>query len=142
MFVDSLHLLQLDHQCLIRSVQETGGFSELSSIVDDPNLQDIEDFSIFRGLKAEQEGGEEAEEVPGSAGAGPGERDDDPAETEMAAPDVLHSSQESLLNLNEDSISSMDIDIGALEKVPASPEKHTSCLSRNLHMLLMFTFAG
>ncbi len=30
---------------------------------------------------------------------------------------VLHSSQESLLELNDESISSMDIDLGALEKV-------------------------
>ena len=68
-------------------------------MVDDPNLQDIEGFSIFRGLKSDD-----------SASM----RDDSMHGGETA--DMLHSSQESLL-INDDSISSMDIDIGALEKV-------------------------
>jgi len=38
--------------------------------------------------------------------------------------DLLHSSQESLLAMTEDSISSMDIDLNALEKV-----SNTFCLS-------------
>ncbi len=115
--------------------------------MDDPNLQDIEGFSIFRGLKAEEPGGGDGEDGSRSPGVeaprlgvdpaarplvGVGLREDPPgfpgADTPGSAgptapggggatPELLHSSQESLLNLNDDSVSSMDIDIGVLEKV-------------------------
>ena len=68
----------------------------------DPNLQDIEGFSFFRGLKSDDSATTSVREDSMEHGGETGE--------------MLHSSQESLL-INDDSISSMDIDIGALEKV-------------------------
>ena len=89
---------------LFLRIQEPGGvFPELPGMVEgDPNLQDIEGFSIFRGLKSDDSAATSVREDSVEHGGETG--------------DMLHSSQESLL-INDDSISSMDIDIGALEKV-------------------------
>ena len=86
--------------CHFRNEQEPGVFPELTSMVEDPNLQDIEGFSIFRGLKSDESASLRDDSMQHGGETG----------------EMLHNSQESLL-INDDSISSMDIDIGALEKV-------------------------
>ena len=107
---------------LFLRIQEPGGvFPELPGMVEgDPNLQDIEGFSIFRGPKSDDSAATSVREDSVEHGGETG--------------DMLHSSQESLL-INDDSISSIDIDIGALEKV-----SFVSIVNLPLHLFCNVTY--
>ena len=56
--------------------------------------------------------------------------------------DLLHSSQESLLGLTEDSISSMDIDLNALEKVSMYTLSQSFCRNCSLPTILQVGVQG
>ncbi len=79
-------------------IQIEGMQESMVGMMDDSNLQDIEGFTIFKTIKNELDSSSV--------------RGDDSLQGE----DLLPSSTDPLL-LNEDSISSMDIDLNALEKV-------------------------